>query len=98
MTISGLRGNSGSITGHHQERIREMRKDRKKIKSAVSTRRKTDSAGWRDATLKSLNHSQKRIKSLSEAFLAGYITKDEFEQELPPVLNLRDREKRNMNS
>lgn len=74
-----------------------MRKDRKKIKPAVSTRRKTDSAGWRDATLKSLVHTQERIRSLCEAFRAGYITKDEFEQELPPVLNLRDRQKRNMN-
>ena len=86
------------FTGHDHERIREMRKDRKNIKSAVSARRKTDSAGWRDATFKSLTHTQKRIKSLSEAFLAGYITKDELEQELPPVLDLRDREKRNMNS
>lgn len=75
-----------------------MKKDRNKIKSAVATRRKTDSAGWRDATLKSLTHSQKRIKSLCEAFLTGYITKEEFEQELPVVLNLRDRAKRHMNS
>jgi hypothetical protein len=52
---------------------------------------------WKDATYKSLTHSQKRIKSLCEAFLAGYITKLEFEQELPPVLNLRDREKRKAN-
>lgn len=74
-----------------------MRKGRDKMKSAIATSRKTDSAKWRDATLKSLTHTQKRIKSLSEAFLAGYMTKDEFEQELPPVLNLRDREKRNMN-
>jgi hypothetical protein len=98
LTISGLTGRKGIIIGHHQERIREMRKDRKKNKSAVSTRIRTDSAGWRDATIKSLTHTQKRIKSLCAAFLAGYITKDEFEQELPPVLNLRDREKRNMNS
>jgi len=75
-----------------------MRKDRNKIKSDLTTSRKTDSAGWRDATLKSLTHTQKRIKSLCEAFLAGYITKDELEQELPPVLDLRDREKRNLNS
>jgi hypothetical protein len=78
--------------------MREMRKDRNKIKSAVATRRKTDSAGWRDTTLKSLTHSQKRIKSLCEAFLAGHISKDQFQQELPPVLNLRDREKRNLNA
>jgi hypothetical protein len=98
LTISGLKGRKGIITGHHQERIREMRKDRKKIKSAVSTKRKTDSAAWRDATLNSLTHTQEHIRSLCEAFQAGYITGDEFEQELPTVLNLRDREKRNMNS
>jgi hypothetical protein len=75
-----------------------MKKDRNKIKSAVATRRKTDSAKWRDATLKSLTHTQERIKSLREAFQAGYITGYEFEQELPSVLNLRDREKRKTNS
>ena len=85
------------ITGQQLKRIREMRKDRNKIKTAVVTRRKTDSAKWRDATLKSLTHTQERIRSLCEALRAGYITKDEFEQELPPVLNLRDRQKRNMN-
>jgi hypothetical protein len=81
-----------------QERMGEMRKDRKKIKSSLATRRETDSAKWREATLKSLTYSQERIKSLCEAFRAGFITKDQFEQELPTVLNLRDREKRNMNS
>ena len=75
-----------------------MRKDRNKIRSAVSTRRKTDSAGWRDATLQSLTHSQKRIKSLCEAFLAGQITSMEFKGELPQVLNARDRERRAMDS
>lgn len=75
-----------------------MRKERNKIRSAVSTRRKTDSAGWRDATLQSLTHSQKRIKSLYEAFLAGEITSMEFKGELPQVLNARDRERRAMDS
>jgi hypothetical protein len=75
-----------------------MKKDRNKIKSDVSIRRKMDSAKWRDATLKSLTYTQERIKSLREAFQAGYITGYEFEQELPSVLNLRDREKRRMNS
>jgi hypothetical protein len=74
-----------------------MRKDGNEIKSALPTRRETDSAKWRDATYKSLTHSQMRIKSLCEAFLAGYISRDEFQQELPPVLNLRDREKRRVN-
>ena len=75
-----------------------MRKDRKKIKSAVSARRKTDSAGWRDATFKSLTYSQMRIRQLCEAFRDGQITKEEFQRELPPILNVRDREKRSMNS
>jgi hypothetical protein len=70
-----------------------MRKDMNKINSALPTRRETDSAKWRDATLKSLTFTQQRIRNLCEAFQAGYITKDEFEQELPPILNLRDREK-----
>jgi hypothetical protein len=71
-----------------------MRKNKNEIKTTVATRRETDSAKWRDATLKSLTYTQERIRSLCEAFQAGYITRDEFEQELPPVLNLRDREKR----
>jgi hypothetical protein len=74
-----------------------MRKDRNKTKSAVSTRRATDSAKWRDATLKSLTYTQQGIRSLCEAFQAGYITKDQFEQELPPILNLREREKHKVN-
>jgi hypothetical protein len=81
-----------------EERIGEMRKDRKKIKTSLPTRRETDSAKWRDATLQSLTYTQERIRSLCEAFQAGHITKDEFEQELPTVLNLRDREKRNLDS
>jgi len=75
-----------------------MTKDGNKIKSAVASRRKTDSAGWRDATFKSLTRSQRRIKSLCEAFLAGEITSKEFKVELPQVLNARDREKHDMNS
>jgi hypothetical protein len=74
-----------------------MRKDRNKIEPALTTRRKTDSAKWRDAAFKSLTYTQDRVRSLCEAFQAGYITKHEFEQELPPVLNLRDREKRKAN-
>ena len=86
------------FTGHDHERIREMRKDRKNIKSAVSARRKTDSAGWRDATFKSLTYAQIRIRHLCDAFRDGHITKEEFQRELPPILNVRDREKRSMNS
>jgi len=71
--------------------------DRNKIKTAVATRRKTDSAKWRDATLKSLTHMQDRIRSLCEVFLAGEITSEELMGELSPILNSRDREKCNMN-
>ncbi len=74
-----------------------MRRARNKIKAAVTIMRKTDSAKWRDATLKSLTHSQERIRSLCEAFLAGEITSEEFKGELPPALNARDREKRILN-
>ena len=75
-----------------------MRQNRNKIKSSVAARTKTDSARWRDTTHKSLTDTQKRIKSLCEAFLAGQITSTEFKRELPPVLDARDREKRSMNS
>lgn len=75
-----------------------MRKRRNNIKTPVATRTKTDSANWKDATLRSLTHSQERIRSLCEAFLAGEITSKEFKGELPPILNSRDREKRSLDS
>jgi len=78
--------------------IRQMRKNRNNIKCAVPTRRKTDSAGWRDASLKPLTYAQDRIKTLCEGFLRGQITSKEFKRELPLILNSRDREKRNMAS
>jgi hypothetical protein len=72
---------------HPEQRVSEMRKDRNKIKSAVTTRRKTDSAGWRDATVKSLTYAQLRIRHLCKAFLAGEVTATEFKQELPTILD-----------
>jgi len=74
-----------------------MRKDMNKIKTPVVTRRMTDSAKWRDATLKPLTYAQLRIKALCEGFLRGDITSKEFKGELPPILNSRDREKRSLN-
>ena len=73
-----------------------MRKKRSKVEFVVPVRnsKKTDTAKWRDTTIISLSHAQARIKSLCEAFIAGHITRHELEQELPPVLDLRDREKR----
>jgi hypothetical protein len=78
------------------QRIREMRMDRNKIKSAVSTRRKTDSAKWREATFKPLTYAQIRIRQLCDAFHDGQITKEEFKRELPTILSARDREKRDV--
>jgi hypothetical protein len=75
-----------------------MRKDRNKIKTAVATRRKTDSAKWRDSTFKPLTYAQDRIKTLCEGFLKGQVTSEEFRVELPSVLDSRDRERRNMNA
>jgi hypothetical protein len=75
-----------------------VRKHRNNIKSPVATRTKTDSANWKDATLRSLTHSQERIRSLCEAFLDGEITSKEFRGELPPILNSRDLEKRSLDS
>jgi hypothetical protein len=75
-----------------------MGKDRNKIKSALATRRETDSAKWRNATLKPLTYAQIRIRVLCEGFLKGEITSKEFRIELPSVLDSRDREKRNMNA
>ena len=74
-----------------------MRKDMNKIKTPVVTRRMTDSAKWRDATLKPLTYAQLRIKALCEGFLRGDITSKEFKGELPPILNSRDREKGSLN-
>ena len=79
-------------------RMGQMRKDRNKIKSAVHTRRKTDSAKWKDRTSKSLTYAQIRIRHLCDAFRDGHITKEEFKRELPLILNARDREKRNINA
>lgn len=75
-----------------------VRKHRNNINTDVATRRKTDSAKWKEATLKSLTHSQERIRSLCEAFLAGEITSEEFKGEIPSILNSRDREKPNLNA
>ena len=75
-----------------------MRKDRNRIKTAVATRRKTDSARWRDVTLKPLTYAQDRIRVLCEGFLKGQVTSEEFKRELPPILDARDREKRHMSA
>jgi hypothetical protein len=75
-----------------------MRKDRSEAESFMSRWGKTDSAKWKDRTIKSLTHAQLRIRHLCKAYLAGEITSTELRQELPRILNVRDREKRNMNS
>jgi hypothetical protein len=78
--------------------VMRMRKDRSKVESFVPGWGKTDSAKWRDRTIKSLTHAQLRIRHLCKAYLAGEITSAELRQELPRILNLRDREKRGPNS
>jgi len=95
---TGLRRVATAITGLPRNRRGQMRKDRNKIKSAVHTRRKTDSAKWKDRAFKSLTYAQIRIRHLCDAFRDGHITKEEFKRELPLILSARDREKRDMNS
>jgi hypothetical protein len=80
--------------GFPSNRRGQVRKDRNKIKIAVATRRKIDSAKWRDATLKPLTYAQDRIKALCEGFLKGEITSEQFRLELPTILDTRDQEKR----
>jgi hypothetical protein len=74
-----------------------MTKDRSKV-VFVSRWGKTDSAKWKDRTIKSLTDAQLRIRYLCKAFLAGEVTSTEFKRELPPMLSARDREKRILNS
>jgi hypothetical protein len=75
-----------------------MRKDRSKVEFFVPKWGKTDSARWKLTTIKPLTYAQDRIKTLCEGFLKGQVTSEEFKRELPPILNARDREKRNMAS
>jgi hypothetical protein len=72
-----------------------MRKDRSKV-VFVTRWGKTDSARWKDRTVKSLTDAQLRIRYLCKAFLAGEVTSTEFKRELPRTLAARDREKRNI--
>ena len=74
-----------------------MTKDRSKV-VFVTRWGKTDSAKWRDRTVKSLTYAQLRIRYLCKAFLAGEVTSTEFKRELPPMLSARDREQRILNS
>ena len=93
--LSSTHTSSRCLKRAEDERVRTHRNN---SKNAVATRRKTDSAKWREATFKSLTHSQERIRSLCEAFLAGKITSEEFKVELPSILDARDREERSMSS
>ncbi len=75
-----------------------MRKERSKVDFFVARWGKTDSAKWKERTVKSLTNAQLRIRYLCKAFLAGEVTSEEFKRELPPILTARDREKRNLNA
>jgi hypothetical protein len=79
------------------EEVMQMRKDRTKVESFVSRWGKTDSAKWKDRTIKSLTYAQTRIRHLCKAYMAGEITSAELKKELPRILNVRDREKRTGN-
>jgi hypothetical protein len=74
-----------------------MRKDRSKVDFFAQRWGKTDSAKWKDRTVKPLTYAQLRIRHLCKAYLNGEITSDEFRQDLPMMLESRGREKRNMN-
>jgi hypothetical protein len=75
-----------------------MRKDRSNVEFFAQRWGKTDSAKWKDRTMKPLTDAQLRIRHLCKAYQNGEITLDEFRQDLPVILDSRDREKRTMNS
>jgi len=97
-TVEEAEGYLDELRVHEPKEVMRMRKDRSKVESFVPGWGKTDSAKWRDRTIKSLTHAQLRIRHLCKAYLAGEITSAELRQELPRILNLRDREKRGLNS
>ena len=74
-----------------------MMKDRNKGEFSVCSSGKTDSAKWKDRTIKSLTYAQLRIRNLCKSYMAGEITSTELKQELPRIVNVRDREKRTGN-
>jgi hypothetical protein len=96
--LADLRSTHTSSRCSKRAEVERVRKHRNNIKTAVSTRRMTDSAGWRDRAFKSLTYAQIRIRHLCDAFRDGHITKEEFKRELPLILSARDREKRDMSS
>jgi hypothetical protein len=93
-TVKEAEGYLDELRAHEPKEVMRMRKDRSKVESFVPGWGKTASAKWRDRTIKSLTHAQLRIRHLCKAYLAGEITSAELRQELPRILNLRDRERR----
>jgi hypothetical protein len=91
-------GEEKKIVGNTERRLTQMRNGRSKVEFSVSRSGKTDSAKWKEKTIKPLTYAQMRIRDLCDAYMKGEITPDEFEQELPPILDARDQEKRNLNS
>ena len=87
-----------NIIGISERRWAQMKKGRSRGEFSVSRSEKTDSAKWKDKTIKPLTHAQARIRDLCNAYMKDKITPDEFERELPPILNARDREKRNLST
>jgi hypothetical protein len=78
--------------------LAQMRKDRSKVESFVLRWGKKDFAEWKDRTVKSLTYAQLRIGHLRKAYMAREITTTELKRELLRILNVRDREKRSMDS
>jgi hypothetical protein len=88
----------GIIIEDSVRRLTQMGKSRSRVEFSGSRPGKTDSGKWKDRTIKPLTYAQLRIRHLCNAYMKGEITPDEFKRELPPILDARDREKRNMNS
>jgi hypothetical protein len=87
-----------NIIGTTWRRLTQKRSGRSKDGFSVSRSGKTDSAKWKEKPMKPLTHAQLRIRHLCDAYMKGEISPDEFERELHPALDARDREKRNLHS
>jgi hypothetical protein len=89
---------SKNIIGNNDRRLTKMSKHIRKVETFIPRLSKTDSAKWKDKTVKPLTHAQLRIRHLCDAYLKGEITPGEFERDLPPILDARDRERHSMDS
>jgi hypothetical protein len=86
------------ITKRTGRRLKQLVKDRSNVGLFVSRWYKSDLASWKDRTIKSLTHAQRKFRQLCKAYLKGVIALEELKKELPNILNSRDREKRNIDA